>query len=320
VASRAWNEMKHLLILTALTIAALSDLVYVAIARALAPTGNVIAGLNRLSAGELSYRLPEFKLSELKRIADVTNELAERIETTLKQRAELSRRLVNAQEEERRHLARELHDELGQNLTAIAALAASIEKSAEQTCPDVSAEARSLSQITMGTMQSLRGTLAHLRPADLERFGLGQSLRHLIDVCSASYGRTTRFELELPREIAPISDTAAAHIFRIAQEGLTNAAKHADARTVRLSVEPVPILQPRHSGAAAICLTIEDDGKGRRPNGKAGANGMGLLNMQERVAALGGTMSLHDRPGAGFTVRVVVPVASAEPQEGKNPT
>jgi signal transduction histidine kinase len=310
--------MKHLLILSALTVCALSALVYVAISRALAPTGDVVAGLNRLSAGELSYRLPAFKLSELQRVAEVTNELAAKIEATLDERAELSRRLMNAQEEERRNLARELHDELGQNLTAIAALAASLQKLAEESCPDLAAEARSLSQITLNTMQSLRETLTHLRPADLDKFGLSQSLRHLIDVCSASHGRTTRFELDLPREIAPLSDATAAHIFRIAQEGLANAAKHAHAKTVRLRVEPVLMAQPKH--VPGICLVIEDDGKGRRPNRKSAPNGMGLLNIEERVAALGGTLSLDDRPGAGFTVRVVVPIAPSEASAEKSPS
>jgi two-component system sensor histidine kinase UhpB len=311
-ASRAWNELKHLLILTALTILALSVLVYMAIARALAPTKDVIAGLNELSSGAFSHRLPRFKLAELQRISEVANGLADTIEVTLSQRAELSRRLMNAQEEERRHLARELHDELGQNLTAIAALAASLEKSAHETCPDLSAEAHRLSQITLGTMQSVRATLGHLRPAELDKFGLRESLEHLVDVCRASHGRTTRFKLEVAGEIAPLSDTAAIHIFRIAQEGLTNAAKHADAKTVRLSVEPVSMAHAKDPHAAGIRLTIEDDGKGRALGGKAGTNGMGLLNMQERVAALGGTISLNDRPGAGFTVRIVVPVAPAD--------
>jgi len=312
VAAGAWNEMKNLLILTALTILSLSTLVYVAITRALAPTKDVISGLNHLSTGDFSTRLPPFKLFELQRIAEVANELAAKIETTLAQRAELARRLMNAQEEERRHLARELHDELGQNLTAIAALAASLEKSATLECPDLSAEARTLSQIALTTMQSLRGTLAHLRPADLDRFGLCESLKHLVDVYRASHGQTIRFELSAPREIAPLSDTAAIHIFRIAQEGLTNAAKHADAKTVRLRVEPVSMAPHESPHAAGISLTIEDDGKGRRHNGKAGANGMGLLNMQERVAALGGTIFLEDNPGAGFTVRVIVPVNARE--------
>jgi signal transduction histidine kinase len=320
VASRAWDEMRHLLMLTALTILALSVLVYVAVARALAPTKDVIAGLNELSGGAFSHRLPDFKLAELQRISEVANGLAETIEGTLSERAELSRRLMNAQEEERRHLARELHDELGQNLTAIAALAASLEKSAAEACPELSTEARRLSQIAMGTMQSLRATLSHLRPADLDKFCLRDSLRHLVDVCSTSHGRTTRFKLEIAGEIAPLSDTAAIHIFRIAQEGLTNAAKHAEAKTVRLRVEPVSILHAKDAHAPGIRLTIEDDGKGRRRNGNAGLNGRGLLNMQERVAALGGTISLSDRPGAGFTVRVVVPVPPADaPQDRPAP-
>jgi signal transduction histidine kinase len=286
----------------------------VAIARALAPTRDVISGLNELSSGAFQHRLPHFKLAELQRISEVANGLAETIETTLLERAELSRRLMNAQEEERRHLARELHDELGQNLSAIAALAGSLEKSAAEACPELSPEARRLSQIAVGTMQSLRTTLSHLRPADLDKFGLRDSLQHLVDVCSASHGRTTRFKLEIAGEIAPLSDTAAIHIFRIAQEGLANAAKHADAKTVRLSVEPVYIAHAKNAHAPGIRLTIEDDGKGRRRNGNAGLNGRGLLNMQERVAALGGTISLSDRPGEGFTVHIIVPVPPADTQ------
>jgi two-component system, NarL family, sensor histidine kinase UhpB len=319
-ASRAWNEMKHLLILTALTILALSVLVYVAITRALAPTKDVIAGLNTLSTGAFSHRLPGFKLSELQRIAEVTNELAQKIETTLSERAELSRRLMNAQEEERRRLARELHDAFGQNLTAIAALAASIEKTADEGCPELSTEAHSLSQISMGMLQSLRATLLDLRPADFDKFGLTESLKQLVDVWRASARSKTRFELNIPRELAPLSDTAAIHIFRIAQEGLTNAAKHADAKTVRLSVEPVFMVQPKNEHATGISLTIEDDGKGRRPNGTAGANGMGLVNMQERVAALGGTIALDDRPGSGFAVRIIVPVPAAEAAKNERPS
>ena len=312
-AGRAWNELSPLLILTALTILGVSILVYAAIARALAPTKEMISGLDKLSTGAFSHRLPRFRLAELQRIAEVTNQLAEKVETTLQERAELSRRLMNAQEEERHNLARELHDAFGQNLTAIAAIAASIEKTAEDECPEIVAEARGLQQISKGMMQSLRGTLLDLRPADIDKFGLTESLRQLVSVWSAGANRKTCVELDIPRELSPLSDAAAVHIFRIAQEGLTNAVKHADAKTVRLSVEPVSIAQPKHPHAAGIRLTIEDDGKGRALKGEAGVNGMGLINMQERVAALGGTISLDDRPGEGFTVRIVVPVEPAQP-------
>lgn len=319
VASRAWNELKHLIILTALTIVALSALVYMALARALAPTQQLIEGLNRLSDGTFSHRLPRFRLSELQRIGEVSNTLAEKIETTLAERAELSRRLMNAQEEERRVLARELHDDLGQSLTAIAALAASIEKSADRACPELQEETRSLSHITRDTMHALRDTLAHLRPADLDKFGLGESLKHLVNVWNASHGRTMRFELNVTGEIGPLSETTALHVFRIAQEGLTNAAKHAHAQKVRLSIEPITVAQPRARTTTGIRLTIEDDGYGRDANGRAPGDGMGLLNMQERVAALGGSILFDDRPGSGLTVRVVIPTNTSQGNAEEHP-
>ncbi|MCK9910854.1 histidine kinase, partial [Microbacteriaceae bacterium K1510] len=99
------------------------------------------------------------------------------------------------------HLARELHDEFGQNLTAIAALAASIERTTAEECPELRDEARSLAQISRTMMLSLRGTLLRLRPADFDKFGLAESLRQLVDVWSASRRRETRFELEIPARL-----------------------------------------------------------------------------------------------------------------------
>lgn len=312
VAARVWDSLKHPLLLTFLTVVSLSVLVYVALARALAPTQDVIGGLNKLAAGDFAHRLPEFRLAELNRIAEVANQLAAKIEATLEERAELSKRLMNTQEDERRHLARELHDEFGQNLTAIAALAASIERTAEEKCPELTVEARSLKQVSAGMMSALRGTLLRLRPADFERFGLVESLRQLVDTWSVSRRKQTRFELDIPPDIA-LPDSAAIQIFRIAQEGLTNAAKHADARNVRLSVEPVALGAAHDGSASGIRLTIEDDGAGRAATAPTSdGNGMGLVNMRERVAALGGSISFDDHAGSGLKVRVVVPVNPEE--------
>ena len=318
VIARIWHEVKLPLILTFLTIVSLSISVYVAIARALTPTQEVVAGLNRLASGDLSYRLPEFDLTELDRISEVVNALAAKIERMLGERAELSKRLVNTQEDERRHLARELHDEFGQNLTAIAALAASIQHTAEESCHELRPEARSLSRISMDMMAALRGTLLRLRPADFDKFGLAESLRQLVDVWSASRRRETRFELDIPPEIN-LPDNTAIHIFRIAQEGLTNAAKHAGASNVRLSVEPIALPAPLRPDGVGIRLTIEDDGAGRRKRDASHAGGRGLINMRERVAALGGTIAFDDKPGAGLKVHVVVPVLPEE-KAGDGPT
>jgi len=309
VATRVWGALKQSLLLTFLTVISVSLLVYVALARALAPTKEVIAGLNRLAAGDFAYRLPEFSLAELQRISEVSNQLADKIEAALAERADLSKRLMNTQEDERRHLARELHDEFGQNLTAMAALAASIERTAEGECPALTAEARSLAHIAAGMMTSLRGTLLRLRPADFDRLGLVESLRQLVDMWSLSRRRETRFELDIPPEFA-LPDNAAIHVFRIAQEGLTNAARHAGASHVRLSVEPVT--GGDADRATGISLTIEDDGTGRPIAVADEAHGMGLMNMRERVAALGGSISFDDGAGRGLKVRVFVPVNPEE--------
>lgn len=313
VIARSWRQMRQMLSLTAVTILALCLLVYFAIERALAPTKIVVDGLNRIAGGDFAYRLPDVRLTELQRIAEVSNDLAKKIETTLAERSELSVRLMNAQENERRHLARELHDEFAQNLTAISALAASVERSAEKEMPELCAEAKSLSQISMTMMTSLRGTLAHLRPAELDKFGMTESLRQLVAVWNASNQNKTRFELHVFGEIPPLPDNVAVHVFRIAQEGLTNAAKHAEAKIVRLCVEPVLTSNSKCVRDGSLKITIEDNGKGlRKPKYDAASSGRGHLNMQERVAAIGGSITFEDRAHGGLAVCVQVPIIGEE--------
>ena len=302
--AQTWQVLKQMLGLTLITVVSLCLMTYFAIERALSPTKDVIAGLNRIAGGDFAFRLPRFQLSELQRIGEVSNELASTIETSMADRTRLAKKLINAQEQERRHLARELHDEFAQNLTAINALAASIEQSASES-EELGAEARTLSQISMRMMSSLRQTVVHLRPADLEQFGLIESLAQLVAVWTAS-SRSKRFRFIAPKCIAPLPHETEAHLFRIAQEGLTNAAKHSDAKSVELSVAWEP-----HAGT--IRMVIEDDGTGRRQAGRVETGcGMGLVNMQERVAALGGALAFKEPANGGLRVEVVIPVGMAE--------
>ena len=134
VLAAIWKVVSGLLGLTALVIGAICLLQFVAISRALRPTKEILAGLDRLARGDLSCRLPSFRLVELQRISEVFNTLAAKLDRTTRERTALAARLVDGQEQERRHLARELHDELAQNLSAIGA-AASIKATAETECP-----------------------------------------------------------------------------------------------------------------------------------------------------------------------------------------
>jgi two-component system sensor histidine kinase UhpB len=142
VIAAIWKKVSGMLGLTALLVGAISLLQFAAISRVLRPTRDILAALGRLARGDLSYRLPPFRLNELQRISDVFNALATSLDRTRRERGALGARLVDKQEQERSHLARELHDELAQTLTALSAAAASIKATAETECPVLVSEAR----------------------------------------------------------------------------------------------------------------------------------------------------------------------------------
>jgi len=305
VAARAWQQVKQLTAFTALVTLLLASLVYLAIARALSPATQLIGGLEEMAAGNFAMRLGSFRLKEFDHVSKASNALVIKIESMLEERTLLTQRLVNSQEEERRVLARELHDEYGQNLAAITALAASIEKSLEVAAPDIAAEASSVGQIAGGMLHSLRGTLRRLRPADVEDLGLDEALRQLVRVWNSHRRPATQFALQLPEEIGPLPPGTAMHVFRIAQEGLTNAVRHAEASRVDLRIEhviPADSVEERH-----IRLTIEDDGKASSLAAGKLSPGMGLSNMRERVDALGGTIDFQLVSGGGLRVEVTIP-------------
>ncbi|WOJ90974.1 histidine kinase [Methylocapsa polymorpha] len=304
--ARAWTETRRIMSVTASAIALLSVIVYFAIDRALRPTLAIQAGIDRLAGGDLSYRLPQVPLIELQRIGEVINRMAARLETAMAERAELARRLAIAQEEERRHLARELHDEFGQNLAAINAIAASVGATAKIACPELMPEAVSLSQIAMNMMNELRNTLARLRPAVVDEIGLVESLKDLVVGWNGRLG-ATRFTFSEKGDLHELPDAVAVTIFRIAQEGVTNAARHAGARNVNVTLERLNGY-PAPSAESAVQLTIEDDGKGLGPHENAGA-GAGLAGIRERVAIFKGRMDLRSEASAGAKLSVIIPIA-----------
>jgi signal transduction histidine kinase len=306
--ARAWSEMRRIMSVTASAIALLSLIVYVAIDRALRPTRTMLTGIDRLAGGDLSYRLPKVPLIELQRIGEVINRMAARLEASMAERAELARRLAIAQEEERRHLARELHDEFGQNLAAISAIAASVGATAKTACPELMPEAVSLSRIAIKMMNELRNTLARLRPAVVDELGLAASLQDLVAGWNGRLGATTRFTFAQNGDLRELPDAVAITLFRIAQEGLTNAARHAGARNVAVMLK-------RRAGSARstesiVQLTIEDDGKGFDPCATANS-GVGLAGIRERVALFKGRVDLRSGACAGARLSVILPVAAA---------
>lgn len=304
-AGHAWSTIAPLLGLSALLVAALCLVTYVVIDRALEPTREILSGLNRLARGDLACRLPAFRLSELDRISEVFNTLSEELGKANAERAELARRLVDAQERERRHIARELHDEIAQKLAALNALTACIRTGVQRQAPGLAGEVRDLEAATSGLMRSLRRTLTCLRPAEIDDLGLLQSLKALVEQHNkTAHGRTT-FSIETAGEVETLRAETSAHVYRIVQEALTNAAKHANARHVQ-----VRLSQLADAGKERITLSVVDDGAGlARDDKPAPATAYGLIGMRERVVALSGKFAAGPLPSGGFGLQVEFPTS-----------
>ena len=300
---QSWREASRLLSIMAFALVGLCLAVYAALARVLRPTLVIRTGLTQLAANDLSARLPSFDLAELSAVSDVFNALAQKLEAALAERNALTRKLIAVQDEERRHLARELHDEFGQSLTAIAAQAAAAAHTAERECPPLYEECRGISRTTAGMMTTLRGALVRLRPPDIEELGLAQSLESLVASWNGFEKGRTRFDIAIIGQVDDLPQSVCANLYRIAQEAITNAAKHARARHVQLRIE---------AGPADIVLSVEDDGEATDGN-LAPKAGMGLLGMQERVASLGGTMRFEPRAAGGARLVATIPNLGPEP-------
>jgi signal transduction histidine kinase len=300
VTREAWGELSRMVGLLAALVTVLCLLVFIVVGHALRPTGQILAGLNRLADGDLSCRLPPFHLSELQRISEVFNEMAERLQTTTQERAELARKLVDAQECERSHIARELHDDVAQRLTALTFLAQSIKDGVGSSAPVMAAESAELVAMAAGTMRSLRDTLTYLRPPEIDDLGLPVSLQELV----AGHNRQSKgrisFTIRMNGTLGTLPAETAAHIYRIVQEGLNNAVRHAEARNVDVVLSA--------SSAGEIHLTVTDDGRGATPDAvrRSGA-GVGLIGMRERVYALSGQMTTETGPATGFRLRISFP-------------
>lgn len=225
--------------------------------------------------------------ADARRLVATTQELAENREVM---------RLIEAGiEQERKRLARELHDELGQSVTAIRLIATSISRSSE--APGVTQGAGKVNEIAAGLYDSVHRIVRELRPAVLEQPDLAAAL--------ADLGREWRIRnpdidlsMVLEGDLGDLGEELTLAVFRCVQEALTNVLKHAGATRVRLAVAQ------REDRLEAI---IEDDGQGG-PNALAGS-GHGLVGMRERVATLGGSLETGMRPEGGFRVSIVLPLA-----------
>lgn len=273
------------------------------IGHALLPARAIVQALGKLEHGQLSWRLPRFRSTEFNHIARAFNELAARLHKTNAERVALTARLFQVQEEERRSLARDLHDEFGQSLAATRALAALIEANAVTDRPEIANDARTIGRMQVCLMDTLQTTLIRLRSQNIEELGLEASLRQLVADHNTQSASGTIFRLDVADGLSTLHKRIAVDLYRIAQECLTNATKHGRPSEVRVE------LSRFEDEASRIALTVEDNGGGNVENFQT-VRGHGLLGIRERLSALGGTLTVANA-ARGIRVMAVVPLGMA---------
>jgi signal transduction histidine kinase len=229
--------------------------------------------------------------------------LYEEVEQKEVQRRRLLDKLIGAQEEERKRIARELHDQVGQSLTALIMGLGTVEEMVGSEAEQVKSQVAGIRAQSATILEEIRRLMIDLRPALLDDLGLIPAVRSFAETDLARARVQSHVQVVGAKRKLPASMEIA--VFRVIQEAVTNIIKHAEARNATVE------LCFRHSSIGA---SIEDDGKGfdRTQLGR-NAHALGLLGMRERVTLLGGTWRIESRPGRGTRVAVDIPTPSVAP-------
>lgn len=208
----------------------------------------------------------------------------------------LSQQLVQAQEDERKSIARELHDQVGQMLTAVRMELGSLAQLRGASQEQFEARIRDARQIAEQALRAVRDMAMGLRPSMLDDFGLVPAIEWQARDFSRRAGVTVQVQVD--GDLQGLSETHRTCVFRVVQEALTNCARHAEAHNIRISL---------HGRDGLLSLVVQDDGVGFGTATSRG-KGLGLIGMEERVGELGGRLELHSQPRRGTMVRVELPV------------
>jgi len=210
----------------------------------------------------------------------------------------LSQQLVHAQEDERRVLSRELHDAVGQALTALRVELGNLEAARGEDESRFRSRIQEAKALAEQTMRTVRDLSMGLRPSMLDDLGLGPALEWQAREFSRRTG--TPVEVVLEGLGADLPESYRTCAYRVVQEALTNCARHAQAKHIRVAV---------HATALTLLLAVEDDGVGLfQPGAEPDQRGLGLIGIEERARELGGELSIHSQPGKGTLLRIELPL------------
>jgi two-component system sensor histidine kinase UhpB len=278
--------------------------------RAVRPFGRIVDALNQLEGGRFDIALPRFAGREAGALAAAFN----RMVGVLQQRFEAERRAVRAEqqlsdsrdltrwidhhiEQERHMIARELHDELGQSVTAIRSMALSVAQRMQTLDAEAERAARLIAEESSRLYDAMHGLIPRLTPLVLDNFGLADALADLAEQTRRSHAG---LQLDLTVDLggASLSSDSALALYRAAQEGITNAVRHGQARRLELSVAAAP---------DEVRLLLRDDGVGLCDGWQQRTGHYGLRWLRERVEALHGRLALEPALPHGVQLRATLP-------------
>jgi two-component system sensor histidine kinase UhpB len=271
----------------------------------------------RVGGGEMDarVRLGVVRDPDTEALANSFNHMLDTIQTNTRRLEEYSERLqemsdqvLMAQEDERRRIARELHDQTGQELSTLLLSLRLFRDASARPNPDLPAlraQAAELAELARSTLDGVRTLALELRPRMLDDLGLATALRAYVEEWSRRANVRATYTASI--EGTPLPSTTEIAVYRMVQEALTNVAKHADAASVWVTLE---------LRDGALLAEVRDDGRGIATNGAARPGalqgglsaGLGLFGAQERIALVGGRLTVESTPGGGTTVRAAIPL------------
>jgi two-component system sensor histidine kinase UhpB len=307
----AWDDLRRLFLIGALMLVLVNGLAFWLVNLALAPFPVIVAGLQRIEEGDLAFRLPALAGFEAHTIGAAFNRMAQAVQdkvqaernaieaqNRLEEGRELARLVEQRVEEERRLIAHELHDEFGQSVTAIRSLAMAIVTQSHDVA--MSDAARLISDEAGRLYDAMHGLIPRLVPLSLDTLGLADTLENLVRDWQRRYPAV---QLSAQHDLsAVLGPTVTLTIYRVAQEGLINALRHAQATSVEIDLR---------SDNEQIALTVTDDGVGLAPDWMRPGH-FGLRGLADRVEHLGGSFTVknHEPHGVRLTAQIPLGIES----------
>lgn len=314
-ASEIWESIVNFTLGGAVLAIAAVLLMSLLIARLLRPIKDVGDALMVLDTGRYGVEVPEGGPPEIASICRKLNRLAATLETTVSENKRLAQRLVRVQDEERKDLARELHDEFGPYLFAARAAVSALKAEIKRGTADQEKQLRTCDTLVehMETIQRMnRSVLQKLRPIGLEEYGLKAKLTSLLALLRESHPKAT-IMLTIDDDLPAGDETSNLTVYRLVQEGLTNAVRHADATRVEVTVTAAgPEDAPagvEAKGRQLVHVAVVDNGRGLPKEPKPS---YGIAGMSERVWASGGEMRLTSPRSGGVRLDAWIPAGAVD--------